>query len=118
MEAILIRCVSALIGTVGFALIFSIGTKRLVWASLGGLLTWVMYELAILFGGGPLIAAFASSLFMSLYSEAMARIVRAPTVVFLFPSAIPIVPGGSLYYSMYNLISYDAGLNADIFFML
>jgi uncharacterized membrane protein YjjB (DUF3815 family) len=39
----------------------------------------------------------------------MARILRAPALVFLLPSAIPIVPGGALYYTIYNLLNYNEG---------
>ena len=42
---------------------------------------------------------------MAFFSEICARGFRAPTVVFLFPSAIPIVPGGALYRSMYSLLT-------------
>jgi uncharacterized membrane protein YjjB (DUF3815 family) len=41
---------------------------------------------------------------MAIFSEICARGFRAPAVVFLFPCAIPIVPGGALYNSMYNLL--------------
>ena len=54
--------------------------------------------------GNELLATFAASFFMAIYSELCARCFRAPTVVFLFPCAIPIVPGGALYRSMYNLL--------------
>jgi uncharacterized membrane protein YjjB (DUF3815 family) len=48
-----------------------------------------------------------ASLFMAFFAESCARILHAPTVVFLFPSAIPIVPGGALYRSMYGLLTGD-----------
>ena len=105
--AILPRLITALTGTLGFALVFRVGRRNLPWAAFGGLLTYIVYEFTILFGGNELVAAFAASLFMSLYSEAMARILHAPTVIFLFPCAIPIVPGGALYYTMYNLLFYN-----------
>ena len=107
MTAVAIRLVTALIGTVGFAMIFRVGRRHMVWAALGGLLTYAVYELVTQLGGEALIAAFLSSLFMTLYSEALARILRAPAITFLFPCAIPIVPGSSLYYTVYNLLFYD-----------
>lgn len=108
MTDILIRLVTALLGTIGFAMIFRIGRNRMPWAALGGLLTYAVYELAIQLGGEALVAAFLASVFMTLYSEALARILRAPAVTFLLPCAIPIVPGGSLYYTVYNLLFYNA----------
>lgn len=97
--------ISALIGTVGFALIFKISLKKLPIVAIGGLITYIFYAAVIYFvPGNELLATFAASFFMAIYSELCARCFRAPTVVFLFPCAIPIVPGGALYRSMYNLL--------------
>ena len=109
MTGFFIRLITALLGTVGFALLFGVSRRNLPWASAGGLLTYLVYELLTLAGGSALVAAFAAALFMSLYSEAMARILHAPALVFLLPSAIPIVPGGALYYTIYNLLNYNEG---------
>ncbi|MBQ8552060.1 MAG: threonine/serine exporter family protein [Clostridia bacterium] len=107
MKDIVVRLITAMLGTVGFAMLFRVSRKRLPWAALGGLLTWAVYELFTHLFGDPLISAFASSLFMTLYSEALARVLRAPAIIFLFPCAIPIVPGSGLYYTVYNLIFYN-----------
>lgn len=96
---------SSIIGTVGFALIFKISLKKLPIVAIGGLITYIFYACVIyIVPGNELLATFAASIFMALYSETCARVFRAPTVVFLFPCAIPIVPGGALYRSMYNLL--------------
>ena len=97
---------SAIIGTKGFALIFKISLKKLPIVGIGGAFTYIFYELVILASPeNHLLAAFVSSLFMAIFSEICARVFRAPTVVFLFPCAIPIVPGSALYYSMYHLLN-------------
>ena len=36
----------------------------------------------------------------TLYSQAIARIVKSPTTLFLVPTVVPILPGGFLYYTM------------------
>ncbi|MBQ8509249.1 MAG: threonine/serine exporter family protein [Clostridia bacterium] len=107
MTDIIVRLITALLGTLGFAIMFRVSRSRLPWAALGGLLTYAVYELFWQLLGDPLISAFASSLFMALYSEALARILHAPTIIFLFPCAIPIVPGGGLYYTVYNLLFWN-----------
>jgi uncharacterized membrane protein YjjB (DUF3815 family) len=33
---------------------------------------------------------------------------HTPSNVFLFTGCIPIVPGGGLYYSMYNLLTFES----------
>ena len=100
--------VSSLIGTVGFALIFKISLKKLPIVAIGGLVTYTFYATTIFFfPGNELFANFMASLFMAIFSEACARTIHAPTVVFLFPCAIPIVPGGALYRTMYGLLTGD-----------
>lgn len=97
---------SSLIGTIGFALIFKISLKKLPIVAIGGLITYIFYAFTIFFfPGNELFAIFIASLFMAIFSEICARIFRAPAVVFLFPCAIPIVPGGALYRSMYALLT-------------
>lgn len=97
--------VSSIIGTIGFALIFKISLKKLPIVAIGGLITYIFYAFVLYHAqGNELLATFTASIFMAFYSEICARVFRAPTVVFLFPCAIPIVPGGALYRSMYNLL--------------
>ena len=101
--------ISSLIGTVGFALIFKISPKKLPVVAIGGLVTYFFYAFTFFLVQSAelneLFATFIASLFMALFSEICARIIRAPAVVFLFPCAIPIVPGGALYRSMYSLLT-------------
>ena len=40
----------------------------------------------------------------------MARVNRAPATIFLTAAAIPLIPGGKLYYTMYGLVSKDETL--------
>ena len=102
------EAVSSIIGTIGFALIFKISLRKLPLAAFGGLFTYIVYAATIyLVPGNELFANFMASLFMAFFAESCARILHAPAVVFLFPSAIPIVPGGALYRSMYGLLTGD-----------
>lgn len=106
--------ISSVAGTIGFALIFKLAPSRLWVAGLGGLLTYIVYEGSVQFGANVLLASFIAALFMALFSEGSARLFRAPTVLFLFPCAIPIVPGSALYYSMFHLLSanFDSSLES------
>ncbi len=107
ISGIVIRLATSVFGTFGFAIMLGVPAKKLTLATLGGLLTCAAYEIAALFGGSPLVSAFAASVFMTLYSEALARKLRTPVLVFFIPCAIPIVPGSGLYYTIYNMLFYD-----------
>ncbi len=103
----LLQLMCALIGTVGFALVFDIKMKRLVPASIGGLLCWGIYLLMIYFNANIFLATFASSVFGGLYSEILARVLKAPTTVFMVPAVIPLIPGSSLFYTMQYAVLSD-----------
>lgn len=96
--------ISAFIGTLGFALFFNIKKERLLYASVGGLITWCVYLGAYHAKPDILIANMIAAIFTTFYSELLARIIKAPTTVLLFPGIIPLVPGGSLYYTMSYMI--------------
>lgn len=101
---VIIRLISSAAGTLGFAIVFKTKPGRLPFAVLVGFLTCAAYEVAWMFGAGELISAIAGAAMTALLSEILARVLRAPAVVFLFAGLIPIVPGRALYYSMYHLI--------------
>jgi uncharacterized membrane protein YjjB (DUF3815 family) len=67
-----------------------------------------------LFGGNflpNLLAAFAASVFADLF----ARLCKAPSTVFILPGCIALVPGGTLYYAMSNLLSENRDVAVEYF---
>ncbi len=100
-----IQLITSLFGSAGFALMFKIRARYLPFAILGGGLTYAAYYFAGALSSSVFAAAFVSSAVSAIFSELCARIKRAPALIFLVPCAIPIVPGGSLYRMMLNLIS-------------
>jgi len=110
----LIRFLTAIVGTIGFALIFRSRLRYLPLLAIGGGVTYAIYHVVAFFGA-IFGAAFAASFFFACYCEIFARIKRAPAIIFMLPCAIPIVPGSSLYYGMENLISRDFATAAVYF---
>lgn len=108
----LIRLITALIGTAAFAVIFRLNPKHLLWAILGGGVTYVVYEAVNGALASVFAAAFISSAVSAVYSEICARQKRAPAAIFTVLCAIPIVPGGSLYRTMFYLISKEYAVTA------
>lgn len=107
MRQEVLQVICAGLGTLGFALFFHVQARHLLLATLGGALSWVLY-LAVLTGGGNVfVAALVSSLVVCLWAETFARVRKAPATIFLIPGIIPLLPGGSLYYTMSALIATD-----------
>ena len=103
-----LQLITAFLGSFGFSLLFHVRGKKLFFAALGGLLSWVFYLLLRPKVEALLIASILASCFSAAYAEIMAWLVKAPATVFIIPSVIPLVPGGSLYYAMYSAVIGDA----------
>lgn len=109
----IIQLIAAFVGSIGFALMLKIRGKQILYAGLGGLVTWGIYLLAF----EQLVSDFQSNLiasvFVAVYAEVMARVNKAPATIFLTAAAVPLIPGGKLYYTMYGLVSKDQQLFVD-----
>ncbi len=96
----IIQILSGFVGTIGFAILFNVRGKRLLLASLGGLLSWLLFVLLNLYILSEPICYFIVAFLISTYAEIMARVLKTPTTSFITPSLIPLIPGSSLYYTM------------------
>ena len=104
----ILQIVTAFIGSLGFALLFNIRGKKLIVASLGGLISWTLFIALGWFISGEAIRYFIVALLLSLYAELMARLLKTPTTTFIITSLIPLIPGSSLYYTMAYAFKSDS----------
>ena len=95
-----LQCLYALIGCVGFAILFNIHGPGGILCALGGFLSWAVYCLTVSLGGTEILAYFWSALFASVYSEIMARIRKYPAISYLVVAIFPMIPGAGVYYTM------------------
>ena len=96
----LIQIITGTLGTCGFSILFNVRSKRLVFATLAGLISW---SLCIMFNHlmhNEVLSYFLSATLITVYCEVMARVVKTPTSSFILPSLVPLIPGASLYYTM------------------
>lgn len=105
-----VQLVTSLLGSAAFAVLFRIRLKHLPVATLGGGIAYFVYYVINYYFSSVFAAAFIASAVSAIYAEACARFQEAPAIIFVLPCAIPIVPGGSLYRTMFNLISQNMDL--------
>ncbi len=108
----IIQILAAFVGSIGFALLFNIRGWRLAAASTGGLLSWFLFIVINKAIENEAIVYFIVAFAISVYAEIMARVLKTPTTTFITASLIPLIPGGSLYYTMVHAFSgnYEAFL--------
>ena len=101
----IIQIISAFVGSIGFAIFFKMRGRQIPLAGIGGAITWAVYLLAQQYIVGYFIPYFIASVFVAIYAEIMARVNKAPATIFLTATAVPLIPGGSLYYTMGGLVT-------------
>lgn len=110
MERVLLQIIMVVIGSVGFAIYFNIDKSKITSVAIGGLISWLLYLICFEKTKNIFIATFISALITNIYSETMARILKSPANIFLISSIIPLLPGGSFYYTMYGAVSMNMEL--------
>lgn len=116
MREIVVTLFTAALGTLGFSILFYVHPRRLVLATVGGILTCAVYLLAGRFIEGELLPNLLGALVGAGYSEIMARVTKVPVPVYMVPCVIPLVPGGILYATMFQFVSghYTAAATAAL----
>lgn len=95
-----IQLAAAVLGSFGFAVLFNVRGKKLIFATIGGGWAWAVYLVAASVTENAYICGFISSVMLTLYAECMARVHKTPVTVFLVSAAIPLIPGAALYRTM------------------
>lgn len=100
MEIIIQQLLSVLIGTIGFCLVFRVRHKLIPLAVMGSLLCWIVYLTGIHFSDGIFIPSMIASTISAIYAKQAAKFLKAPATIFFITAMLPLIPGGSLYYTM------------------
>ncbi len=108
MIEIIIKIIAGVISTIGFAIIFRVRPKHIPYAAIDGLIACVVYFVSLqIFNNDLFVSNILASFACAGFAEIFARIDKAPSTIFLLPGCIALVPGGSLYQAMRNLMIQD-----------
>ena len=97
---VIIQLLTGAAGSVGFGLIFHINKKYLPVTAVGGAFGWLAYLLLSHHGNHIFVSMLVASFCVAIYAEILARVYGAPSTPFFVTSAIPLIPGSTLYYCM------------------
>lgn len=95
------------VGSLGFCWLFNVRRDRIPFVVVGAMVTWLLYLLAEAAGWDVFSCAMAATVFATIVSEVLAHVQKAPVTAFLMPVLIPMIPGGSLYNTVYHLLVRD-----------
>lgn len=110
------QIIASIIGSIGFSIVFGIRRAYMLPIAVNAGLSWAVYLLVNGFAG-DFAANMVSAMFCSLVAALMARRLRVPTVVLQMPATVPMVPGGSLYYTIYYVFAGDMPTAKELLFL-
>ena len=105
----ILQIITGFLGSLGFAILFNIRGKKLIFATLAGFLSWMLFVLLKFVTESEPLRYFIVAVLVSVYAEIMARVLKTPTTTFHMTALIPLIPGGSLYYTMSSVFEGDLG---------
>ncbi|WP_160693206.1 threonine/serine exporter family protein [Clostridium sp. C2-6-12] len=98
------QIIVAFFASLGFGIIFNIKGRNLIFAALGGGLSWFCYLSLTQNKISNILSLFIASIIFSIYSEICARYLKTPVTTIVICALIPLVPGAGMYYTMYETI--------------
>lgn len=107
MTTYLIQILAAVIGSFGFALIFNLKKDKMPYVLIGAGLGWAVYLVCYHYTQNLFLSNMIASVFCTASAEILARWRKAPSTLFLLVHILPLVPGGSLYYTMRSFVLND-----------
>ena len=93
----------AFIGTVAFALLFSVPKQYFPGCGAIGAAGWLIYRL-VLPMGNRMAAAFLATVLVIILSRLIAVRKRCPVTIFMVAGLFPLVPGVGIYWTIYELV--------------
>ena len=111
--SLLLRCIGAIGGTVGFCYMLDAPRKTIYPASMIALLSYLIYEL--MYNGlsqSTIVSYFFATVVITVICEIVARRMRMPTTVFLLSAMVPLAPGYSIYHAMLCLVQNHGAMAA------
>ena len=109
----MITTIMAFLGSAGFSFLFGVRGRKIAVLGAGASVGWIVYLAAARLGADVFFANFAAALTVEVLSSFLAIGLKSPVTVMQIPLLIPLIPGGDLYYMMYNLISQDFTASAQ-----
>lgn len=93
-----------MVATFCFSILFNIRGKKIFFTAFGGGITWLVYSISLNQLNFGIYSVLAASMAAGIYSEIMARVIKAPVTAFIICAIIPLVPGGAMYHTMFQTV--------------
>ncbi|MEG0856876.1 MAG: threonine/serine exporter family protein [Terrisporobacter sp.] len=104
---IYIHIIFSYLAAVGFAVFLNSPKKTLYVSGAVGMISWTIYILLMRLNFDMMSANFIAAAIAGLICEILARKMKKPTILFIVPGIITLIPGLGLYNTMYYVVEGD-----------
>ncbi len=102
---ILFQCAAAFLGTVSFALLYSVPLQFYACCGIVGASGWLLYSLLVYYAAFSAPAAtFLATVFIVFLCRIFAVLKNCPATVFVITGIFPLVPGAGIFWTSYDLV--------------
>lgn len=103
---LILEMIPAALGTVAFAILYTIPKKYYLYCAAIGAAGWLLYRMAdSLTQVGTFEATFLATALVVLLSRFVAVAEHCPATVFVTAGIFPLVPGAGIYWACYYLVT-------------
>jgi len=92
-----------------YSLLMNSPRKSILFAAIISGIGYITNDLIFLLIGNEVLGFFGGTLIIAIMGEIFARIMKMPSIIFIFPAVIPLVPGIGLYRTMLLLVQKNYG---------
>ena len=104
---LLLQFVTAMVGTLAFAILFHAPKKEYFFCAITGAAGWIVYYVLTDLNITVVVSSLIATFMLTLLSRSLSVIRKNPATVFLVTGIFPLVPGAGIYYTSYYLITND-----------
>ena len=107
MLTLLYQFILSFFASMGFGILFNAPRRALMQCGLTGAAGWLVYYIFINMDVNQILASFAGGIVLTAVSIFNSRKMKMPVVIFITCGIIPLVPGGTAYQAMRNVVLDD-----------
>lgn len=105
------------ISTVAFSVLFFVPRKYYFLDGVCGSIGWAVYLILIHIGGTSVEATFVASFAVIFASRYLAVVKKCPATLFMIPGIFTLIPGISIYWTAYHIVSDDLAMAQETGFL-
>lgn len=102
-----IQGILSFIAATAFGVIFNAPKKSLFYCGIVGMTGWIVYMYVNQLNEDQVAASFAGAFTVAFVSHIMSKKFKMPMIIFSVAGIIPLVPGGTAYNAMRNVVEKD-----------